>query len=51
MVSRWQDREAFTSYMKSRDHRTSHSRIPTDLKAAIKLERLEQLQTYEVVAE
>src|SRR4051794_35448734 len=47
MVSRWRDREAFTAYMKSDDHRTSHDRIPPDLRAAIKLERLEQLHTYE----
>jgi heme-degrading monooxygenase HmoA len=51
MVSRWRDREAFTTYMRSQDHHTSHARIPPDLKAAIRLERLEQLHTYEVVAE
>lgn len=51
MVSRWRDREAFTAYMKSQDHRTSHARIRDDLKSAIKLERLEHLHTYEVVAE
>lgn len=51
MVSRWRDREAFVSYLRSSDHRTSHGRIPADLKAAIKLERLDQLHTYEVVAE
>lgn len=50
MVSRWRDRDAFRSYMRSADHRTSHGRIPPDLKQAIKLERLEQLHTYEVVA-
>lgn len=51
MVSRWTDREAFKAYMRSADHRTSHDRIPPDLLEAIRLERLEQLHTYEVVAE
>ncbi len=51
MVSRWRDRDAFKGYMKSGDHRTSHDRIDNSLKDAIDLERLEQLHTYEVVAE
>lgn len=51
MVSRWRDRAAFTAYMRSADHRRSHDRIPEDLDAAIRLERLEHLHTYEVVAE
>ena len=51
MVSRWRDRAAFTAYMRSADHRTSHDRIPAELNDAIKLERLEHLHTYEVVAE
>ena len=51
MVSRWRDRSAFTAYMRSTEHRFSHDRIDPDLKAAIKLERLEHLHTYEVVAE
>ncbi len=51
MVSRWRDRAAFTAYMRSADHRTSHARIPPELDAAIRLERLEHLHTYEVVAE
>ena len=51
MVSRWRDRAAFTAYMRSEDHKTSHGRIPKDLDDAIKLERLEHLHTYEVVAE
>ena len=51
MVSRWTDREAFKAYMKSADHRVSHERIDRQLKDAIKLERLEHLHTYEVVAE
>ena len=51
MVSRWRDREAFKAYMKSHDHRVSHDRIDPELKAAIGLERLEHLHTYEVVAE
>ena len=51
MVSRWRDRAAFTAYMRSADHRASHDRIPAALDAAIKLERLEHLHTYDVVAE
>jgi heme oxygenase (mycobilin-producing) len=51
MVSRWRDRAAFKAYMKSEEHRTSHARIDPDLDAAIRLERLEHLHTYEVVAE
>lgn len=51
MVSRWRDRAAFTAYMRSADHRVSHDRIPPELKDAIRLERLEQMHTYEVVAE
>ena len=51
MVSRWRDRDAFKAYMRSADHRVSHDRIDPDLQAAIKLERLEHLHTYEVVAE
>jgi heme-degrading monooxygenase HmoA len=51
MVSRWRDRDAFKAYMRSAAHRTSHERIPPDLKAVIALERLEHLHTYEVVAE
>ncbi len=51
MVSRWRDRDAFKAYMKSAEHRVSHDRIDAELKAAIGLERLEHLHTYEVVAE
>jgi heme oxygenase (mycobilin-producing) len=51
MVSRWRDRAAFTSYMRSPAHRTSHDRVDPSLQAAIRLERLEHLHTYEVVAE
>ena len=51
MVSRWRDRDAFKAYMRSADHRASHDRIDGTLKDAISLERLEQLHTYEVVAE
>jgi heme-degrading monooxygenase HmoA len=51
MVSRWRDRAAFTAYMRSPAHRTSHARIDASLQAAIRLERLEHLHTYEVVAE
>src|SRR3954447_10206421 len=51
MVSRWRDRDAFKAYMRSDAHRISHERIDPDLDDAIKLERLEHLHTYEVVAE
>ncbi len=51
MVSRWQDREAFKAYMRSPEHRTSHERIDPELQALIKLEALEHLHTYDVVAE
>jgi heme-degrading monooxygenase HmoA len=51
MVSRWRDRPAFTAYMRSDAHRVSHGRIDPGLDEAIKLERLEHLHTYEVVAE
>lgn len=51
MVSRWRDRAAFTAYMKSNDHARSHARIPPELDEVIKLEALEHLHTYEVVAE
>ena len=51
MVSRWRDRDCFTAYMRSAEHRASHGRIPAELKAVIDLERLEHLHTYEVVAE
>ena len=50
MVSRWRDRDSFRTYMRSEAHRISHDRIPPDLDAAIALERLEHLQTYDVVA-
>jgi heme-degrading monooxygenase HmoA len=50
MVSRWSSREAFTAYMKSADHKTSHGRIKPSLKSVIRLERLDHLHTYEVVA-
>jgi heme-degrading monooxygenase HmoA len=51
MVSRWEGREHFKAYMRSIEHRISHDRIDGGLKAAIRLERLEHLQTYEVVAQ
>ena len=50
MVSRWRDRAAFKEYMRSDAHRISHDRIDPDLQDAIKLERLEHLSTYDVVA-
>ena len=50
MVSRWRDRAAFRDYMRSPEHAASHARIPAGLDASIKLEKLEHLHTYEVVA-
>jgi len=50
MVSRWRDRSAFKTYMKSPEHRASHERIDPDLKRDIGLRRLEHLHTYEVVS-
>jgi hypothetical protein len=41
---------AFTKYMRSEDHRTSHGRISPTLNSVIKLERLDHLHTYDVVA-
>jgi heme oxygenase (mycobilin-producing) len=49
MVSRWRDRQAFRAYMRSDEHALSHDRIDPELDAAIRLERLEHLHTYEVV--
>ena len=51
MVSRWRDRAAFRDYMRSDRHRISHARIPAHVQAAIRLERLEHMTGYEVVAE
>jgi heme oxygenase (mycobilin-producing) len=50
MVSRWTERSHCTAYMRSAEHKASHDRIPADLDAAIRLERLDHLHTYEVVA-
>ena len=50
MLTRWRDRAAFRAYMKSEAHDISHGRIGADLDRAIKLERLEHLSTYDVVA-
>ncbi len=50
MVSRWRDRECFRTYMRSEAHDISHGRIRPELEAAIQLERLEHLHTYDVVA-
>ena len=50
MVSRWRDRDAFKAYMRSESHRISHGRIDPNLGDAIRLERLEHMHTYEVVA-
>jgi len=51
MVSRWRDKDAFREYMRSSDHRVSHDRMDPLLRRAVKLERLENTHTYEVVAE
>ena len=51
MVSRWRDRAAFREYMRSDEHRISHGRIDPDLDSVIKLDALEHMHTYEVVAE
>jgi len=51
MVSRWRDRPAFREYMRSEEHRVSHARIDPDLDSAIRLDALEHMHTYEVVAE
>ena len=50
MVSRWRDRDCFKAYMRSAAHRASHDRIEPGLGEAIRLERLEHLHTYDVVA-
>lgn len=50
MVSRWRDKDAFRRYMKSNDHRASHDRIDPSLKHAVRLERLESMHNYDVVA-
>ena len=50
MVSHWASRAQFSAYMKSEAHQTSHDRIPADLQAAIRLERLDHMTTYEVIA-
>ena len=50
MVSRWRERDCFTAYMRSPEHKQSHDRVDPGLDGAIKLERLEHLSTYEVVA-
>lgn len=51
MVSWWRDRECFKTYMRSPEHRTSHDRIPPELRDQIKLERLQSMIGYEIMAE
>lgn len=51
MVSWWDDRECFKAYMRSPEHRTSHDRIPQELRDHVDLERLESVTSYEVAAE
>ena len=50
MVSRWNSREDFTAYMRSDAHAASHDRIDPTLQAAIRLERLDHLHSYDVAA-
>ena len=53
MVSRsWQRRKTVKRSLHEEPRpQVSHGRVPDDLQAAIKLEALEHLHTYEVVAE
>jgi len=51
MVTRWGTKGAFRNYMRSDDHRASHERMDPLLRRAVKLERLESMHTYDVVAE
>jgi heme-degrading monooxygenase HmoA len=51
MVSWWSDRECFKAYMRSPEHRISHDRITPELRDLIKLERLENVTSYEIIAE
>ena len=51
MISRWRDQSCFKAYMKSADHKRSHDRISPEINDAIQLQRLEHLQTYEVVVD
>ena len=51
MVTRWGNKDAFRTYMKSPDHRASHKRMDPSLRRAVKLQRLESMDTYDVVAE
>jgi heme-degrading monooxygenase HmoA len=51
MVSRWVDRESFKAYMKSNAHRVSHDRIDATLGADIKLQSLEHMHSFNVVAQ
>ena len=50
MISRWRDRASFSAYMRSDAHRLSHARVPAHLDEAIKLERLDHMHTYDIVA-
>lgn len=50
MVSHWTDRDSFKTSMKSDAHRVSHGRIASDLESEIKLQALEHLHTFTVVA-
>lgn len=51
MVSWWSDRDSFKAYMRSAEHRISHDRIAPELRGHIKLERLENVTSYRIVAE
>ena len=50
MVSHWATRADFTAYMKSPEHRASHDRIAPRIQDAIRLERLEHIAGYDVMA-
>ncbi len=50
MVSHWRARADFATYMKSAEHRFSHDRVPSDLRAAVHLEELQHQVGYEVVS-
>ena len=51
MVSHWRARAAFTPYMKSEARAASQSRIGPTLQELIRIERVEHLHTYDVLAE
>ena len=46
MVSRWEDRAAFTAYMRSAEHRISHDRIEPALQAKRTIEHTPKARQY-----